>query len=205
MNTVNLMKNSKKALSILLAVYISSFSSASADENLQNAHKEKLISTISKSKETRCAPVIGSTYRAAYKDQSYRLFRLDDLDRKNQIGTLELVSGNGFIYPIQKMNLKKAESTWGKSRDRIVYKSPEHISDLHPLTHRKDSPTLMTDGDKNQRIFDVLALGADNQPKVFHITMLLEQGLYTVDGPGIQQIDYKHVEETGGAEAPPEN
>lgn len=153
--------------------------------------KQELLATIytDPEEQTRCGPGIQSTYRQTSRDQTFNLFRLDDIDRLKQIGTLEIIDGHGFVYPLKKMKLDEAESLFGKSRDRLIVTSTDNTTNRNRLTHRAFSTSPKT----NHRIFDLLAVGSDNQPKIFHLTILFAQGLYTVDGPGIGIIKFKRI------------
>lgn len=183
---------------IVSAVISTSQSLDARDDHDRQQHKQELLATIYTSTEdqTRCGSGIQSTYQQTSRDQIFRLFRLDDVDRLNQIGTLETIDGQGFVYPLKKMKLDEAEAFFGKSRDRLVVTSTDNRTNQNRLTHRGFS----TSPETNHRIFDLLAVGTDNQPRIFHLTILFAEGLYTVDGPGIGIIKFKRI----GKEEEPE-
>ena len=145
--------------------------------------KKSLLQTVMKPDypDHACGVIgVSDFQRKVSRDQTYRLFRGDDLNRDNPVGTLELIDGSGFIYPLRKLSPDELLVQWGKARDG----------------RSKQSITLPEIPAYYPRIFDLVALDSDSQPIFFHIRVTFKNGVadqYTVDGPGIQKLEYKLI------------
>jgi len=170
---------------VVLILFVVSCTSALGGTTDQGPSKTDLLKTVVTEPsypEHRCfgAGTAESQYSAkADKDQKYCLYKPEDLNREKLIGLLELIDGSGFVYPFKPMSLEEIESAWGEGRDGRLSTTSQPLS---------NSP----------RIFDLVAMGPDNQPKFFHVKVLFKNGVadqYTVDGPGIRVVNYKQIRE----------
>ena len=102
---------------ILAAMSTAQFTDAKpAQQGSCKQHRQELLDSIYIGPEeaTSCGHGIQSTYKQTVTDQTFKLFRLDDSNRQKQIGTLETIDGQGFVYPPTKMTINEAESLYGK-------------------------------------------------------------------------------------------
>lgn len=108
------------------------------------------------------------------RNQSYSLYRYDDVKREKAVGQLEVKDGRGSLQNSTKMTLTEAERLWGQSRQLVIHVSPT-------LPEGEVEPDC--------KIFDLVARGNNNHPMFFYIIAKFEKGFlsqYAVDGPGIR-------------------